>query len=385
MTKPLALIAGSGIAGMSAAWWLDKAGWQCIIIEKAPEIRDGGYLITISGHGYQTIKKMNLLDRLTKLSQTFDCNVISDNNGKELCRIRYDDVHGGLETLAIRRGDLARALAEALPETVIIRFGRTINNIIEQGDTVRAVLDNGDIIDASILIGADGFHSQIRRKFWTDSDCLESLGYSYATYDYGAESKLGSTCLSFNRPGHADFVYSCRDKQGIAMHIWSEERDEDRRRQDKFGLLREITMGTPAPVQEAVDNAERVAASPVIDRVAQVVLPIWSRGRVLLLGDAAHCLTLISGQGAGTALLSAEILGNELGKTTDISQAFANHEKKLRPVVERLQAYTRKMAAFYIPKSTISYFFRNLILWLMPYSWLISWHFSSIKQEIDLT
>lgn len=385
MTKPLALIAGAGIAGLSAAWWLDNAGWECIVIERAPEIRDGGYLITISGPGYQTIKKMGLLDRLAKLSQTFDCNIISDNNGKELRRIRYEDVNGGLESLAIRRTDLARALAESLPENVSIRYDQTISDIVDQRDTVRVVLNSGDVINASILIGADGFRSQIRQMFCMDSTCLHSLGYSYAAYDCGTESQFGQTCLSFNRPGHADFVYSLRDGQAVAMHIWSDERDEHKQRQDKFKLIREITTGAPTPVQQALERAEKASVSPIIDRVALTVLPHWSKGRILLLGDAAHCLTLVSGQGAGTALLSAEILGNEFKKTADVAQAIANHEKVLRPIVERLQEYTRRMAAFYIPKGAISYGFRNLLLKFMPYSWIISWHANNIRKETRLT
>ncbi|KIX04950.1 uncharacterized protein Z518_05821 [Rhinocladiella mackenziei CBS 650.93] len=385
MTKPLALIAGAGIAGLSAAWWLDKAGWRSIVIERAPSIRVGGYVMTISGLGYETLKRMSLLDGLRAASQSFEHNVISDNYGKELCRIRYSDVHGGLESLAVRRDDLARSLADALPDTCSIRFEETISHATDEGDKIRAVLGGGDVIEANLLIGADGFRSKIREQFWKDGDSLEPLGYYYAAYNFGEEAETHNDCHSFNSPGHLDMLFALRDKGMTGMHIWREERNLLENRQNKFDILREITTGGVPQVCNAIDRAEKANVSPVMDSLNLVTLPRWSQGRVLLLGDAAHCLTLLSGQGAGMAIVSAEILGRELMKTTNISQALLNHETKLRPSIERLQTRTRTMAGFYIPKTVFSYRLRNLLLKLMPYSWIVSYHVNTLKAEIDLT
>ncbi|KAL2433850.1 hypothetical protein ABEF95_011245 [Exophiala dermatitidis] len=385
MTKPLALIVGAGIAGLSAAWWLDKAGWRSIVVEKAPALRAGGYVITISGLGYESIKHMGLLDGLRTVSQNFGHNVVYDNYGRELCRIRYSDVHGGFESLAVRRDDLARLLADALPESSSIRYEQTISQVTDEGDKVRAVLKGGDIIEADLLIGADGFRSIIREQFWKDVDALEPLGYYYAAYNFGQDPEAHNDCHSFNVPGQLDILFALRDKGMTAMHIWREERNLSASREDKFAILHEITRNSVDEVRNAVDRAEKAGVSPVMDSLTLVTLPRWSTGRVVLLGDAAHCLTLLSGQGACMALVSAEILGKELKKTTDVSKALANHETKLRPSIERLQARTRNMAGWYIPKGVISYYFRNLLMKLMPYSWIVSYHVKTLKSEIDLT
>lgn len=387
MAKPLAIIVGAGIAGLASAWWLDQAGWQCIVVERAPAFRAGGYVMTISGLGYETIKHMDLLDQLQSVRQTFESNVICNNNGKQLCRIRYADVHGGLDAVAVGRDDLAQLLAKALPESCSIRFGQTVNEFTDEGDKVRVVLSNGDVVKADLLIGADGLRSTIRQRLWKDggSNYLQPLGYYYAAYNFGEEADAQKDCYSFNSPGHLDMFFAMRDKGITGMHIWREERDLSTvSPSERFTILREITNGGATKVREGIERADKAGASVVMDSLTLVTLPQWSKGRVVLLGDAAHCLTLLSGQGAGMALVSAEVLGKELMKTKDVSQTLLNHETRLRPSIERLQQRSRNMASWYIPKSTIAYHFRNFLLWLMPYSWIVSFHVSTLKSEIEL-
>ncbi len=122
MTKPVAVINGAGVAGLAAAWWLDKAGWQSVIIERAESLRDNGYMLGLSGLGYQTAARMGLLKALNAASYTINENIYKDRKGKELLRLRYRDFIRDLPYLALRRNDLVRALADALPDTASIRF-----------------------------------------------------------------------------------------------------------------------------------------------------------------------------------------------------------------------------------------------------------------------
>ncbi|OAL36228.1 hypothetical protein AYO20_04386 [Fonsecaea nubica] len=395
MTKPVAVIVGAGIAGLSAAWWLDKAGWTSVVVERDDALRASGYSMTISGLGHETVQHMDLLAELQSVSQHFEYNIISDGYGRELCRIRYVDVHGGgLEALPVRRDELARLLAKHLPSGASIRFRETVREFADQGDKVRVVLAGGDTIEADLLIGADGFRSQIRRSLWKgrEDDFLEHLGYYYAAYNFSnqqTESQQDHDCYSFNRPGQLDMLFSLRDKGLTCMNIWREERDlstTGTSKEAKFDILRQVTAQSVPQVRDAVEQAEQADALVTLDSLTLVTLPRWSEGRVLLLGDAAHCLTLLSGQGAGMALVSAEILAKELQKDPDdVLAALRNHEAKLRPAIERLQARSKRMADMFIPKSSLAYYFRNLVLKVLPYSWIVGFHVSSVKSEIDLT
>lgn len=156
-------------------------------------------------------------------------------------------------------------------------------------------------------------------------------------------------------------------------------------RELRFKVLRDITKGAPPLVTTILDRAEKSRSTPIIDTLTMVNLKQWSKGRILLLGDSAHCLSLISGQGACMALASAELLSVELTNTKDVAQALVNHEKKLRPIIEKLQERTRKMAGIYIPTSLLKYHLRNMFLKLMPYSWIVSWHVKNIRCEAGLT
>lgn len=375
-SKPTALIVGAGIAGLSAAWWLDKAGWNSILIEKAPDIRDGGYLIGLSGPCLGTIKDMNLEAQVDDISYKLGHNLILDNQGRKLLRVAYDDLNRGLGNYALCRGDLARVLYDTLPETATIRYDETLEHAIEAGDKIQATLKSGQKIEVDLLIGADGIRSSVRSQFWKDEDCMENTGYFYAVYDVEQKEKLEDDCVSFNSPGHFDIFYSLRDNRLSALHIWREdERDVTlQSRQRRFETLRATTARAAKQVTDVVDFAEETDTTIIIDSLTMVSLKQWSKGRVLLLGDAAHCLTLMSAQGAGMALTSAEILGKELMSSKDLFQALANHEKKLRPIIERLQQRTRNIAVLYIPRNWLLYCLRNLMFKIMPYSWIVYWH-----------
>ena len=383
--RPHALIVGAGIGGLSAAWWLDKAGWNSTIIERAASIRPGGYVMSLSGLGYETLKRMDLKDHLDGVSYQFGENVIKDSRGKDLLRLRYSDVHGGMENLAVCRDDLAQSLAAALPETAAIRFNEILAEVVDDGPKVRAKLNSGDQLEADLLVGADGIRSSVRDEFWKDEDCLEHLGYSFATYNISEKEVLEASCISFNYPGHLDVFYALRNNQIAALHIW---RDDQVKRSDTskpgFDHLREVVSGQVPMVSQLIESAEKARSVPLVDSLSMVVLRQWSKGRILLLGDAAHCITLMSGQGAGMAIASAEILANELKATADIPEALANWEKKLRPVIERLQNRSRTLAAMYIPKDKLSYTARSLVLKFLPYNWIVSWHAKGIKSEIRL-
>ncbi|RMZ81192.1 hypothetical protein DV737_g2671, partial [Chaetothyriales sp. CBS 132003] len=301
MSKPIAIITGAGIAGLATAWWLDKAGWQSIVVERAESFRAGGYVVSVAGLGYETIKHMDLLDEVKSVAHSYDDNIIKDNNGKELCRIRYGKVYGGLEALAIRRDGLAWTLAK-----------------------IRTLLAGGDAIEVDLLIGADGFRSEIRKQLFKDGDNnhLEPLGYYYSAHNFEGQVENEKNFGSMT-----------------GMHVWREDGSlSAKESQDQFEILHGITAKAVPQVHEAVEQAEKAGALVNMDSLTLVNLPQWSKGRVVLFGDAAHCLTLLSGQGAGIALTSSEILGKELQKTSDVPQALRNHESKLRPAIERLQA-----------------------------------------------
>ncbi|CAK7220365.1 hypothetical protein SCUCBS95973_004129 [Sporothrix curviconia] len=393
-TKNKAVIIGGGIAGLSVAFWLDKAGWESVIIERAQTIRGGGFLIGLTGLGYESAKHMDLVDPLNKVSYDLNENVMKTSSGSEIVRLKYTDAHG-LESIALQRGDLAKTLAEAVPESATIRLGRTMANFVDNRDSVNVTLDNGETLKCDLLIGADGIHSHVRTQLFKDMDTtpLADLGYSFAVYDVEGdpETELEASCVSYTRPGHLDCFYRLRDRRIAVLHMWRDEfpklevlRNENGKA--AYERLHAIAAGGHPKIREFVNRSEAAGAPILVDTMTMVKMPTWSQGRVTLLGDAAHCLTLMSGQGAAMAMASAEILGRELkNSNNDVVAALAAHDKCLRPAILRLQDHSTNLAAAYIPRNAFIYHLRNWMIRLIPYSWLISWHSEKIKAENELT
>lgn len=148
-------------------------------------------------------------------------------------------------------------------------------------------------------------------------------------------------------------------------------------------MLRHVARKAHPQVHEIIGSAEQ-GPLPLIDNLTLVDMPTWSKGRVMLLGDAAHCLTLISGQGAGMSIASAAMLAEELG-VKPIDEALRRHEERLRPAILKLQERSRKMGALFVPASPLSFHLRNLTLRHMPRAWLGRYFINAIRSEILAT
>jgi 2-polyprenyl-6-methoxyphenol hydroxylase-like FAD-dependent oxidoreductase len=117
-------------------------------------------------------------------------------------------------------------------------------------------------------------------------------------------------------------------------------------------MLEKYYQGAGWVILQIIDSI--VEDTPVyLDSVTQIQMPHWSDGRITLVGDAAHCLTLISGQGASTAMGGAYILAEELGKTDDHRAAFAAYERRVRPFAEDKQRKARRFAKTFVPGSRL--------------------------------
>ncbi|MFC5384721.1 FAD-dependent monooxygenase [Aquamicrobium segne] len=385
MTRPLAVITGAGVAGLAAAWWLEKAGWRALVIERGQSLRENGYMLGLSGLGYETAGRMGLHERLQAVAYDINENVYKDSSGREILRLRYRDFIRDLPYLAVRRTDLVRALAEILPDNVTLRYGQTVTGFDDRGDHVAVVLSSGEEVKADLLIGADGFRSAIRQRlFGPDGDCLQPLGYYFAVYDIDAPKDFETDFLSYAEPGHLAEYYALHDGRLAAMHVWRDTRTGLEQIPDRIGLMQDVSAHSHPQVRELLCTVERAAGSVVVDSLTMIDLPQWSRGRALLLGDAAHCLTLVSGQGAGMALTSAEMLGQALSGCANLPEALARHDRKLRPVIGRLQARSRKMAAMFIPQSAFAFNLRNFIMRNMPRKWLGHYLSGTIRSEMEL-
>ncbi|HUO02080.1 MAG TPA: FAD-dependent monooxygenase, partial [Rhizomicrobium sp.] len=99
------------------------------------------------------------------------------------------------------------------------------------------------------------------------------------------------------------------------------------------------------------------------DRVSQIRMPRWSKGRIALIGDAAFCVSLTAGQGSALAMLSAYMLAGELARNPrDPLEAFRRHESLLKPFISGKQRGAERFASAFAPKTRFGLWFRNMVI-----------------------
>jgi 2-polyprenyl-6-methoxyphenol hydroxylase-like FAD-dependent oxidoreductase len=142
-----------------------------------------------------------------------------------------------------------------------------------------------------------------------------------------------------------------------------EPRDLDTRKASLRCVFGDFGWEAPT-VLAALDAARDV----YFDRVSQIVMPAWSKGRVALLGDAAACVSLLAGEGCGLAMAEAYVLAGELARAgSDHARAFRAYEQRLRTLIETKQASARKFAGAFAPRTAFGLWVRNQATKLMAF------------------
>ncbi|MEM7123442.1 MAG: FAD-dependent monooxygenase [Pseudomonadota bacterium] len=382
MERPLAVICGAGVAGLAAAYCLHRVGWRSVVVEKADNLRQGGYFVGLSGVGYMAARDMGILPQLEAVARDIDENVYFDRRGREIMRLRYRDFLAHVPFLVLHRTDLIATLEGLVKPVVDLRLATTVADVDDTGGAVRVSLSSGETLTADLMIGADGFRSTLRRRHFGDDDAfLRPLGYRFAAYDLPDSLGLGFDFLSYSTPGQLAEYYTLAQGRLAAVQVWRSHVTGAVPENERWDLLTDVAKLNHPDVLQMIETA-RVDAVPIVDDMSLVDMPAWSKGRVLLLGDAAHCLTLVSGQGAGLALASAVILASKLAQH-DVHGAVAKHDAQLRPAVNRLQERSRRMASWFIPASRLGYVARNTVLKNIPTSWLGRYFNKTLMSEIE--
>ncbi|MCQ4160530.1 FAD-dependent monooxygenase [Roseomonas sp. GC11] len=380
MTMPHVLILGAGVAGLAAALQLGRAGWQVTIAERASDLRSDGYMIGLSGPGLHAVDKLGLMPRLRPMGRDIGENVYRDRAGRELIRLRYRDLLRGIDWLTLARTELVALLQEAAAPFTALRLGTTLVRLEQDEAKVRAWLSDGSMLEADLLIGADGARSSLGRQLFGEQAGFERpLGYRAAAFRIPDRLGLGEDFLSYVEPGRVAETYQLADGELATLYVWRTRETGFVPSTERRGVLRAAFRGAHPDTLAWIDALPKEA--PIyLDALTMIDRPRWSQGRAVLLGDAAHCLTLVSGQGAGMAMASACLLAQELQKGSVIS-ALARHEAKLRPSIARLQAHSQKTASWFVPRSAIGFSLRNAALRYTP-RWLLARHFTgAIRRE----
>jgi 2-polyprenyl-6-methoxyphenol hydroxylase-like FAD-dependent oxidoreductase len=183
MNDKTVLISGAGIGGPTLAFWLKAAGFEPTLIEIAPALRAGGYVIDFWGLGYDIAERMGLADDINRIGYQIREMLIVNDRGERVTGFGtkvFRELTGG-RFVTLGRSDLSRLLFEKIRNTTEVIFGNEIAGLQEHTDNVQVRFKDGTERRFDLVIGADGLHSNVRRLVFDSQDQFEkSLGYIVA-------------------------------------------------------------------------------------------------------------------------------------------------------------------------------------------------------------
>lgn len=339
-----ALIAGCGIGGPATAMALLAVGIEAEIFEAYPQPAEGvGAFLNVASNGLDALRVLGVHREVMAAGIPTPHMVMWSGTGKRLGQVAnglaLDD---GTVSHTILRADLYRVVRDAaLARGVTITHGKRLTGFEDTGDQVVATFADGTRAAGDILVAADGVHSRTRalldpRAPGPRYSGLYSLGG--IVRDAGVSGAPGVYNMIFGRQA----FFGCTvTPDGDAWWFANLPRELGDVPADWRPVLLEAFAGDAGCAAELIRRGAVGDGLPVHDLPP---LPTWHRGRVVLVGDAAHATSPSAGQGASLAIEDAIVLARCLRDAAGHREAFEHFEAERRGRVERVVAYSRTIS-----------------------------------------
>jgi 2-polyprenyl-6-methoxyphenol hydroxylase-like FAD-dependent oxidoreductase len=363
MNKVRVLISGAGVAGPALAYWLTRWGYETVVVERAPSLREGGQAVDFRGPVHRAVlERMGIWDAIHERRTTPGALLLVDRDDGVRATLPESMLSGDVEIL---RGDLCNILHERTHGATDYRFGDRIVGIDDRGDSVAVEFARAPAESFDFVVGADGLHSGVRALAMADeADVVRHHGYRVASFATpNLLGRLGGAS-SFCEPGRGACLTATSATKGRALlvstggPVTGDERDP--REQKRAIAERFAGMGWNVPQVLAY---LRDAPDLYVDAIATVHLGQYSKGRVALLGDAAWGGTL-GGQGTSLAIVGAYVFAHELARSRlgdDPKPAFARYEEKMRPYAAGCQKGATRTGQFLAPGTRFGVWMRDVV------------------------
>ena len=338
---PRVLISGASFAGLATAWWMKRLGYAITVVEVAGDLRRGGTPVNIREGVIEVVRHMGLLDHIKLQSLPPRPVVFLDEKGLPLRQDRQEQVEEEPEEeYEIERDALLELLFNEVKEHAEFIFADSISTIEESAEQVDVTFVSGRKHSFSLVFGCDGTHSTVRRLCFGDEASFVVFLKNYFSLTIIPRLLMKeNTSEMFSVPGKTVMLNTYNGKTDIAFCFSSaDEISYDRRRQDEQKrMIRTYFEGGKWRTAELLDEMN-VSDNFYFDKLCQVHMSSWTKGRVALVGDAGYCPSPAAGMGGSVAILGAAALGEAFEKhPDDFAAALKEYNESFRPVIEGIQ------------------------------------------------
>ncbi len=358
MKKAHVLIVGAGIGGLTATLALQRAGHKVSVFEIAPQLGEVGAGLTISPNATHALEYVGLGPFMAAHGDKPEAGAsVHYQTGDVLYFTQRDSEFRekyGAEYYQIHRADMHTALADAVraADPSAIHLSHAFKSVVQNGDTVTATFANGLSYTGDALIGCDGVRSAVRGVLF-GAEAPKFTGQvafrGLVDADPVREHIVPTPSSSAMGPGRLFTRYFVRKRKllnfvGIARtDAWNEEGwSIPATPEEMLTVFGDFNTHTIAIIKST--PAGRLFKWALFDRDP---LPQWTKGRVTLLGDAAHPMLPFLGMGAAMGLEDGAVLGRAFEASQTIDEAITRYENARKERTTMVLLNSRKQGLIY--------------------------------------
>jgi len=337
------LVSGASFAGLSTAYWLRQIGHDVTLVEIANGLRTGGTAVNIQGNTIEIVKRMGIFEqiRANRLSLArWEFKNADDVTERSLV-LRAPEEAPGEDDFEIERDVLLDLLFNLVKNEVDFVFADTVTALHETAVGVDVAFAKGPPRSFDLVFGCDGSHSTVRKLcFGNEAQYTHFLEQYFSITIVDKLLIERDSAQMFNVPGKAIMLNAYKNKTDIIFGFFSEReiaydrRDEAQQRR----IISEQFVGQGWRTAELLGEVER-GSSFYFDKLCQIRMPSWTKGRVALVGDAGYCASPAAGLGGSLAIDGAAALADAMREHAgDFGRAFRAYNEKFRPFIDAVQA-----------------------------------------------
>jgi salicylate hydroxylase len=332
-SRPDIVIVGGGIGGLFAAGALIAQGLQVSVYEQAPALGEIGAGVYLTPNSVRHLQRVGLGPSVEK----YGARVGSDSqyfrhDGTPIAPVQVTDSSGWNATFGMHRADLVELLARALPAE-LVHTGHRCTGFDQDGDAARVTFANGAVVKADIVIAADGIHSELRQHVVPPSRPVfhGSVAYRGAVPQELVPDWPPARWEMWLGPAKHFLTYPMR-AGALVNYVGFVPADEEMKESWSAAgdpdVLRQEFAGWDPRIGALLQQVQTTFRWALYDREP---LPTWTRGRLSLLGDAAHPMLPHLGQGANQSIEDGMALATILARADrKTAPAALNAYERLR-------------------------------------------------------